>query len=674
MSSSESSRRFHFIREIASGGFGSVYLTKVIHADGFSRLVAVKLLHPRWSENEEIASRMRDEARLLGWLRHKNIVDVMDLTLIDGRCAVIMEYLDAVDTKVVINECAKAGTRIPLRAALEICAAVASALDAAYNRPPYAGERPLRVIHRDIKPSNIMVDDSGVVKVLDFGVARAEFDERESKTQEMAFGSLEYMPPERLFFEPESPASDVYSLGATLYEMLALDKFGKAKLRPKEHEQYFEDRFDFLLDNYPLHDEAEKLLHELLMDMLEFDEPERPTAADCVSRMRAFARRIPDQPLEEWAEGMVPGLLREQREREDAQSPGSLVGTVLSEDARALDQRSIWDENTGMSTHAIDLSALDDEMTGSLADDARWKALKQATIEEMAKKGELGPRRRPDTSRLPERNDEIRSIESLRSTARSADTPSESPVTTGAVADSPADPPADGASVTGGAPMEAFDPGPPPVTATPTPAPTQRFKVPPELRKYNRPTDADVSAGELGDEDDETDTTDPTDPKAPLPEPDPPPGPPQGGRGGRLLATVVMMFLLGGGLGLIAFAGVVLLVVVVLAISGDTTPVAKTPPPVPVPAPVVVPEPQPEPEITGPHARFSSARADSEKMKVSCSKGKGSGTDSAVVEGEALGSCRVTVITGGGDRLFAKVEDVEPREYVCFVGDAEECK
>ncbi|MCB9676559.1 MAG: serine/threonine protein kinase [Alphaproteobacteria bacterium] len=631
MSSSESSRRFHFIREIASGGFGSVYLTKVIHADGFSRLVAVKLLHPRWSENEEIASRMRDEARLLGWLRHKNIVDVMDLTLIDGRCAVIMEYLEAVDTKVLINHCAQTGARVPIRAALEICAAVASALDAAYNRPPYAGEKPLRVIHRDIKPSNIMVDDSGVVKVLDFGVARAEFDERESKTQEMAFGSLEYMPPERLFFEPESPASDVYSLGATLYEMLALEKFGKAKLRPKEHEQFFEDRFDLLLDRYPLHDEAEKLLHELLMDMLEFDEPERPTAADCVARMRAFARRIPEHPLEEWAESVVPTLLRDTRDREDAASPGSLVGTVLVEDARALDQRSIWDENTGMSTRAMDISNLDDEMTGSLADDARWKALKQATIEEMAKKGELGPVRPPRAE--PPRPPEVKSVEQRPGLSTTGTPP----------------------------PARQKSPPPPPVSATPTPAPTQRFKVPPELRQYNRPQ------------------TDPM-PKAETARkpPDPPPPPPsrpsskkKPARRGGMLATVALMFMLGAGLGLIVFA----LIVFLVAIGMMTTQTAAPPAPISLPEPPPPPAPaNPEP-IEGPHAKFSSGRANTEKLKVSCSNASGDGVDVAIVPaGEALGTCRVQAITGDGKRLSTRIEDAEPREYLCFVGDSEECK
>jgi serine/threonine-protein kinase len=126
-------------REIASGGFGSVFLSKVMHADGFSRLVAIKLLHRKWSENQEIAQRMRDEARLLGWLRHRNIVDVIDLTSIDGRAAVIMEYLEAVDLKAIVSALADKGERMPPYAALEAVAFVASALDAAYNRPPYDG-------------------------------------------------------------------------------------------------------------------------------------------------------------------------------------------------------------------------------------------------------------------------------------------------------------------------------------------------------------------------------------------------------------------------------------------------------------------------------------------------------------------------------------------------------
>lgn len=340
MSATEASRKFHFIREIASGGFGSVYLAKVVHPDGFSRLAAIKLLHPRWSENEEITKRMRDEARLLGWLRHKHIVDVIDLTLIDGRCAVIMEYLEAVDAKVVVNALAEQGHLMPLRVALEACAAVASALDAAYNRPPFPGEKPLRVIHRDIKPSNLMIDGTGTVKVLDFGVARAEFDAREAKTQELSFGSLEYMPPERLFFEPESPASDVYSLGATLYELLALEKFGKAKLRQADQERHIEDRFDALLEKHPLpSEEIEDVLHDLLWDMLAFEETDRPSAGDCVTRMRTFARRLSEEGLEEWSERVIPPLVRRFQGGPRSSEGADLVDRIITEDTGGFDHR-----------------------------------------------------------------------------------------------------------------------------------------------------------------------------------------------------------------------------------------------------------------------------------------------------------------------------------------------
>ncbi|MBN2798695.1 MAG: serine/threonine protein kinase [Deltaproteobacteria bacterium] len=374
MSGTESNRRFNFIREIATGGFGSVYLAKIIHADGFTRIAAIKLLHPKWSENEEIASRMRDEARLLGWLRHRNIVDVLDLTKIDGRVAVIMEYLEAIDLKIIVRALSYKKSYLPLRVALDVCAAAASALDAAYNRPPYAGEKPLRVIHRDIKPSNIMVDESGLVKVLDFGVARADFEERESHTQEISFGSLEYMPPERLFFEPESHLSDIYSLGVTLYELLMGEKMGKAKLRSDEHEAWVDQRWEDLKAARTF--ETEEIaweLRQLLYDMTAFEVEERPTGADCVTRMRALSRRGTAEPgINEWAEQYVPPLVKAFMNRNKPEDPDPLVGRTLGEDSAVF----VSPEEG----HTVALTR-EDPVQG--AHDDKWEALKAATLKEI---------------------------------------------------------------------------------------------------------------------------------------------------------------------------------------------------------------------------------------------------------------------------------------------------
>jgi tRNA A-37 threonylcarbamoyl transferase component Bud32 len=385
LSTGESSRRFQFLKLIASGGFGSVFLAKVIHADGFSRLVAVKLLHPKWSENEEIVGRMRDEARLLGWLRNRNIVDVLDLTMINGRCAVIMEYLEAVDLKQVISGALQSREPIPARAALEAVAEVAAALDAAYNRPPYAGEKPLRVIHRDIKPSNVMVDESGHIKVLDFGTARADFDSRESKTRDFSFGSIEYMAPERLFFEPETPASDVYSLGATLYEVLALERLGKSKLRPDQHADFLVERFRVV---QRLHERrlGRDLLDEVLIllnDMLAFDQRDRPTAGDLSPRVRALARSMRNEMgLYEYAEIAIRPLIQAWVTQTDSnQDP--MVGQVVAEDSRALksvEARQAVQANPRMGTHVSPEELGDDDEQVDDTMNQRWAALKSATL------------------------------------------------------------------------------------------------------------------------------------------------------------------------------------------------------------------------------------------------------------------------------------------------------
>ncbi len=656
-----------------------MFLAKVIHADGFSRLAAVKLLHPKWSEDEEIASRMRDEARLLGWLRHKHIVDVIDLTRIDGRVAVLMEYLEAVDTRLVIQDCKERDDIVPMRVALEICSQAAGALDAAYNRPPYAGEKPLHVIHRDIKPSNIMIDGDGVSKVLDFGVARADFDSREAHTEEMSFGSLEYMPPERLFFEPDTPASDVYSLGATLFELLTLEKFGKARLKPNNHEEFILERLEKLLE-VQLFDDAEvgEELLLLLNEMLAFDEKERPPASMCMARMRALAKLFPAQPtLAEWAEEEIPPLVQAFMARDTGDS-SAMVGRVVDEDPSRVFPRAMTEEAPkpqqqqrgghifeDVEDEPTDPGGEDTAVELAMAEparDARWEAIKEQTLRD---------REPPTVPGAP-----------VGAAAGAG------PMAAEAVSELD-DEPTTAMRVPGGDP-----------DTLPRKQPRASLEPPRELTDPTMEKIDPVTEEELAAHGSASASAAPAVLSA---APASPPGEPAEEKEGWLGAIVLLMvgLLLIGGLafgGLTVIGGVVGVSVMgddlTAGLPGGTAPTgsqaADSEPAEAPDAPAdagsdaagsdaaEAPSPaEPDPAAAapeGPATHFISHISDAKKLSVRCDNTKGSGVSDAWVQGEALGKCTVTGMSNDRKRLTAVVEGVEPREYNCFVEGAKACE
>ncbi len=321
-------RRFRIIKEIAEGGFGKVYLAEQISSDGFSRIVAIKLLHAKWSSHDEVVMRTRDEARLLGLIRHQHIVKVEDLTSIDGKCAIVMEYLEGVDLKWMISFLKEREQVFPRAALFEIILGVASALDAAYNGTPLQGGDPLQVIHRDIKPSNIFVTVPGGVKVLDFGTARANFAEREAKTQALAFGSQGYMAPERMLGEEDTAAADVFSLGVTLYELLALESFGRIPPRPNKFATKVDDR----IRSFPLSGPQDwnEQVRDTLRLMLSYEPSQRPTASQLVEIFEILAQDATDMQLRRFCRTLVSEAKTDLPEL-DTGDP--LSGQVVAEDA-----------------------------------------------------------------------------------------------------------------------------------------------------------------------------------------------------------------------------------------------------------------------------------------------------------------------------------------------------
>ena len=188
---------------LGSGGMAEVYLA---HDEVLRRDVALKVLKNQYAENEEFVERFRREARSAA-LNHPNIVSVYDRgPTEDGTYYIVMEYVPGG----ILKDRIRRGGILDPDTAAEWSSQVAQALGFAHDRG---------VIHRDIKPQNILLSETGDVKVIDFGIARAATATTTSRSN-LILGTAGYMSPEQAKGEPVGPQSDLYSLGVVLYEML----------------------------------------------------------------------------------------------------------------------------------------------------------------------------------------------------------------------------------------------------------------------------------------------------------------------------------------------------------------------------------------------------------------------------------------------------------------------
>lgn len=291
---------------LGRGGFGTVYSARMLSSGGFAKQVALKVLNPEVANSAGIVQRLRDEARMLGLLRHRAVVHVHGLIQLDDRWVVVMELVEGV----TLSDLLQLGP-LPPSVALEICEEVASALEVAYARPCTNGEV-LRLLHRDIKPSNVQVTAQGEVKLLDFGVARADFGEREAQTRSLILGSVDYLAPERLAFH-DTHAGDVYALAATLYELLGGVALGRSSTQPSKHRAHLQER-RLALTKAGL----DPTLLDALFAGLRYEEEERPTAAEFSRTLRELRRHHNEPWLREWSERVVPQVRdRHPPERDD---------------------------------------------------------------------------------------------------------------------------------------------------------------------------------------------------------------------------------------------------------------------------------------------------------------------------------------------------------------------
>jgi len=194
--------RYEILQELGRGAMGVVFKAR----DPFiGRLVAVKTITTGIAENPDLLERFRREAQAAGGLQHPNVVTIYEMSEFEGTPFIAMEYLEGESLEKTIDR----QLQVPLVQKLGYLVQACRALDYAHRRG---------VIHRDIKPANIMVTSEGVVKVVDFGIARIVDT---SKTQTgILLGTLAYMSPEQVRGQHADQRCDVWALGVVMYELL----------------------------------------------------------------------------------------------------------------------------------------------------------------------------------------------------------------------------------------------------------------------------------------------------------------------------------------------------------------------------------------------------------------------------------------------------------------------
>ena len=207
-----------------------VFKAKSYGVEGFEKVVVIKRIADAYSSDATFVEMFLDEARIAAQLDHPSIVQIHDLGEHRGAYYIAMEYLHGEDLAMTVRTGAKTGERLPFNLAAQIIAHAAEGLASAHQKIGLDG-KPLNIVHRDVSPQNIFVTYEGVVKVLDFGVAKAA--NRASHTQGGQLkGKFGYMAPEQARGDDLDGRADVWSLGVVLFEAVTVSRLWDPKAEP----------------------------------------------------------------------------------------------------------------------------------------------------------------------------------------------------------------------------------------------------------------------------------------------------------------------------------------------------------------------------------------------------------------------------------------------------------
>ncbi|MFN7729995.1 MAG: protein kinase domain-containing protein [Bdellovibrio sp.] len=215
--------KYLLLERLAAGGMAEVYLAKSIGANGINKFVAIKRILPQYSDNAEFIDMFKEEAKIAVNLNHSNIVSIYDFGIEKHQFFLVMEFVEGQNLRQILNHMKKEGKELALDQIIYLIKEVAAGLDHAHRCLDGNTGRPLNITHRDMSPQNVMLSFEGEIKIVDFGIAKAETQVENTRAGTIK-GKFGYMSPEQADGHTVDPRTDIFSLGIVLWELLAKDR------------------------------------------------------------------------------------------------------------------------------------------------------------------------------------------------------------------------------------------------------------------------------------------------------------------------------------------------------------------------------------------------------------------------------------------------------------------
>jgi serine/threonine-protein kinase len=331
--------RYELLARLAAGGMGEIFLARLEGAAGFEKLFVLKRILPHLADDPRFRAMLIAEARIASMMAHANICQVYELGETDGQLYIVMEYLEGITLLPLLRKLSKESGALDWGFVAGVIQQATDALHYAHELRERGGDM-LGIVHRDVTPTNLFLTDTGVVKVLDFGIAKVK-DISANTQAGTVKGKYAYMAPEQLRGAAVDRRADVFALGVVVYEMLALRRL-------------FQRKTDYLT--------FRAVLEQPIMDIRRYrpDCPDALAAAltraldrDPASRFetaRQFGTAIVDAVTSlrrPWTQGEISDFVRANFAAEIAQRSAQIASAVrVGADRHAMPLISRPDEDT----------------------------------------------------------------------------------------------------------------------------------------------------------------------------------------------------------------------------------------------------------------------------------------------------------------------------------------